>query len=301
MKKRLLITGGSGFLGGHLVHLARKPYDVLATFFNNPVNLPDVTWRHLDLRDLRAVAALVEEARPEAIIHNAAMADIDLCEREPELARVVNYSSTLQLARKAEALGARFIYVSTDNVFDGDKGDYREQEEPRPVNYYGETKLLAERAVVHVCSSYVIARAALIYGPPILGGTSSSEWVLRKLQAGETVPAFVDQHRTPIYAPDLAAALLELVDSAWSGTVHLGGPERVSRYEFARQIGRAFGFSEALLRETRMKEVSGLARRPRDLSFRIECAQALLKTQFSTISEGARRMTGRNRSSRFAT
>lgn len=290
MKRKILITGGSGFLGGHLIFQAQKKFEVFATYHKNPINFQGVQCRQLDLRDSSAIQTILDELRPDVVIHNAAVADIDFCEKEKNVARAINYHGTEILAKKCKQLGLRLIYVSTDNVFDGKRGNYSEDDLPNPINYYGETKQLAEEAIASICQNFVIARAALIYGAPVTAGSSFSEWIFNNLKAGNSVTVFVDQFRTPIYAMNLSEALLELAESDWYGTIHLGGPQKLSRYGFAKIFCDIFGFSTKTLEPTFIKDTPFLAKRPLDLSFNISKAQKVLNTQFLSCEAGFKQM-----------
>lgn len=290
MKRRVLITGGSGFLGGYLVQLATKDFEVYATYHKNPVGFEEVQWRQLDLRNALEVKNLLGEIRPEAIIHNAAAADIDFCEREKSLAKAINYYGTIALAEEGQQLGSKLIFVSTDNVFKGDQSFYREDARPEPINYYGETKLLAEETISKTCEDFIIARAALIYGKPVANGNSFSEWIFNNLKAGKYVPVYVDQFRTPVHVVNLAEALLELAVMDWRGIIHLAGPQRMSRYEFANIFCEIFGFSKKYLEMTYMKDAVSAAKRPVDLSLDITRAKKMLKSQLLNCVEGLRQM-----------
>lgn len=270
--------------------LARDTYRVVATYFNHPVDLPGVHWSKVDLKIAGELDRLIEECKPDVIVHNAAAANIDFCEREQALAKRINYESTLTIAKKCREFSIRLVYVSTDNVFDGEKKFYNEEDVPDPINFYGITKLRAEEAVMSQVSSFVIARAALIYGPPRLRGGSFSEWILERLKKGESVPVFTDQYRSPVYVEDLARALLELAGADWTGIVHLGGPERLNRYEFASKVCDVYGFSYKNLNKTLVDDIAGLTQRPRDLSFDITLAKKIVTFPMSDCRQGIERM-----------
>jgi len=240
----------------------------------------------MDLRDASAIKSVLVEARPDVVIHNAAAADVDFCEKEKFIAQEVNFYGTEILAAICNQFGIRIIFLSTDNVFSGEDGNYDEEAIANPINYYGETKRLAEEAVSNICENFVIARVALIYGMSITGGSSFSDWIFKNLVAGYTVPVYVDQFRTPIYSVSLAEALLELAELKWCGTIHLGGSQKLSRYEFARLFCDIFGFSKKYLKQTYMKNDLHLAKRPKDLSLNITRANKLLKSRLLNCTAG---------------
>ncbi len=286
--KRLLITGGSGFLGGHLVQHAAEVYDVHATWQTHPYQNSAV-WHRLDLTDINAIEKMIDRILPDAIIHNAAFAQVDACEQSKERADLINVQASQMLARLARQLNARFIFVSTDMVFDGKRGNYCETDLPNPINYYGLTKVKAENAVLTAHPGAVLARTALIYGTSVTQHRSFYEVMLEKFRLRQPVPLFYDQFRTPIWVQNLADCLLELVDNSFYGTVHLAGPERMDRYSFGEQAAKTFGFSMELLVRKSMHDVHMQAARPCDVSLNTSKAATLLKTPLMNLAEALRR------------
>jgi dTDP-4-dehydrorhamnose reductase len=286
---KLLITGGSGLLGGHLVAQAAGRFDVMTTHRNRPPEQRFAPSVHIDLTDAALVQQLFEEHQPQIIIHTAAVSHLDECERYPQMAFRNNVMATRNLVDAAETLGSRFIYISTDMVFDGNSKYYRETDEPAPLSVYGRSKLEAEQIVRRLPDS-VIVRSALIYGRPADGGSSFSDWIESNLRRGEPVPLYTDQFRTPIFVANLAEILLELSELTWSGLLHVGGSDRLDRFSFGRQLCEIAGYDVALLRPVLMDDHHLPASRPRDLSLNIEKARSLLKTPILGTQEGLRRM-----------
>jgi len=282
--KRLLITGGSGFLGSHLLHQAQG--EVYATYNRRRYETPVAHWVQLDLNQLNSIEPLLKEIKPSVVIHTAAMTDPDLCEREKQLARRVNTRATEALALACQAIGARLIYLSTDMVFDGERGNYSESDEPNPINFYGETKLEGERRVVANCPNSVIARSALIYGNAPSGKPSFSQWILERVRKGVEVPLFYDQYRTPLLVQNLAQALLELAEMDFTGLIHLGGSQRINRYDFGVKLVKAMGLPTSGLKRCSVEDVNLPAPRPRDASFNITRAKRILKTKLLSCDEG---------------
>lgn len=288
MKKRLLITGGTGFLGGHLLLKARTDWDVYAIHRGPAVDAPGIHWLKADLTDPGETALAFASVRPASLIHAAAMSDIDRCQARPDEARAVNTEATESLAGLCGKTGCRMVFVSTDMVFDGGRGLYRETDATGPVNGYGGTKVAAERAVAAECPAAVCARTALIYGIPAFGGSSFSHAMMGRLSAGESVTLFIDQFRTPILVQNLADALLELADSDYAGTLHLGGGERISRYDFGLLAASAKGLPAGLIRPGLMNEPRPAAPRPADVSLDSSIASAVLSTRLMGCDEGVR-------------
>jgi dTDP-4-dehydrorhamnose reductase len=243
----LLVVGGSGYLGGELL---RRAPGALAP-----------TSSELDIRDEAPVAAFVERARPQAIVNAAYRRD----------ERASTCDGAVHLARAAAASGARLVHVSTDLVFDGEKGSpYVEQDEPAPVNRYGRDKADAERGVMVACPHAVVARTSLIYGGPSPGPQE-------RLAADPAAAFFTDEYRCPVQVGDLASALLELVDWDHHGPLHVAGADRVSRHELAELLrgGPVRAASAADAGETR----------PRDCSLSIDRARAMLRTRLRGARE----------------
>lgn len=264
---RLLITGASGFLGWNLARSLRAGHEIRGTFYRNPVPIEGCAMDRADLSSGEGLAEVVEAFAPDAIIHAAALIDIDLCEREREMARAVNEEGTRGVARIAAEAGARMIYFSTDMVFDGERGMYGEEDEPRPINYYGETKLAGEKWVFEYCPAAVVMRVSLIYGRGNGVHESFLGRMLKRLERGETFPVFTDQCRTPTFVKDICAAVgIALEDDDIGGLYHVSGPENLSRHEMGKEIVRVFGFPEDLIRPLKMADLEGFMPRPRDIS-----------------------------------
>ncbi|MCR4438622.1 MAG: SDR family oxidoreductase [bacterium] len=287
---RLLVTGASGFLGGHVAYLAARHWSVYGTWQEHPFCLRGVEAIQLRLGDERAVRRLLDTVRPQVVIHCAALTDLDYCEAHPDAAQLINVEATKTIAEWCGVNAARLIFLSSDMVFDGSLGWYRETDSPHAVNVYGATKVEAEQAVQAFCANHVIARSALIYGRPRTGGSSFSTWIEQRLAAGEPVPLFVDQYRTPILVSDLAAALVELAGRGFVGVLHLAGPERTDRFAFGWQLAHLLSHNTSLLLKRTMAEVPLGAPRPRDVSLCTERAQRLLATRLHGVQDGLRRM-----------
>jgi dTDP-4-dehydrorhamnose reductase len=276
-KPRLLVTGGSGYLGGWVVQLARVGWDVTATYLSHPVDGPAVSWRRLNVRDRSAVAALVEEVHPAVVIHTAAMnpgGGRDF--------RSTNIAGSYHVARAAAQWDARLVHVSTDVLFDGKQGNYVEEDPPSPVTPYGRSKARAEEMVEQSGAEAIIVRTSLIYGwrPE---RDRQTRWMLDKLAAGEPVRLFTDELRCPIWVESLAAALVELAGMDVVGRLHVAGAQVLSRYAFGQRLLRFHGVDPAPLVPTLSRE-SGL-NRPLDCTLDISRAQALLATPLPGVDE----------------
>lgn len=256
---RIFITGGSGLLGSKIAEIAlRGGYEVYAGYchtepgFGDPIKL-DLT----EDRDLEVIYNI----KPEVIIHTAALTNVDQCETNKELAYRINVEGARRVSEIANNLGAFLVYISTDYVFSGDKGMYKENDKPNPIDYYGYTKLLGEEC----CDC--IARPCVIYGAkPASGKENFVLWLIEKLKRGEVVKVITDQYITPTLNTNLAKMLLEIAERGLKGVFHLAGATRISRYDFALRIADKFAFDKNLIIPSRMEEMRWIAKRPKDSS-----------------------------------
>lgn len=286
----MLVTGGSGYLGGWVVRLARAGWDVTATYFTHPVDEPGVAWRRLDVRDEAAVAALVAGVRPAVVVHTAAGRPGDSADFE-----AINTAGSRHIARAAAACGARLIHISTDALFDGEKGNYVEEDSPTPITPYGHSKAMAEEEVCASGAEAVIVRTSLIYGwQPRLA--RQVRWIVDDLEAGKPVRLFTDELRCPVWVESLAAAVVELAGLDYVGVLHVAGAQPLSRYEFGVRLLRFHGLDTGSVIPTCCREVgAGFPRLRRPLDCTLDCsrARALLRTPLPGVDEVLASLTPR--------
>lgn len=286
--QKILITGASGFLGGHVWWLARQQAEVFGLGHSHPPPHPAIT--PLELTDEESVKSCLLHFRPEVVIHAAAMANLDACEKNPEKAFAVNTEATAYLLKYSKELKVRFIFLSTDMVFDGRRGFYTESDEVSPLSVYARSKVAAEKYITENYDDYVIVRAALIYGRPRLGGTSFSQWLEDHLKKAQPVRLYVDQYRTPIWAGNLAEILLELAQNRFTGILHCGGTDRIDRFSFGRMLCRIVGYDASLLIPASMLTDHLPAPRPQDVSLCTALAASILKTPLLSCEQGLQQM-----------
>lgn len=270
--RRLLVTGGTGQLGGELVRRAALPgWDVTATYLSTepPRQRPDgVHWARLDVTDRRAVDALVAELDPDAVVHTAYV-------RDGARAAEVTVDGAVAVAAAARRVGARLVHLSTDVVFAGDRsGAYTEDDPPDPISDYGRQKASSERAVLELVPAALVVRTSLLYGGSVPG--PHEEAALEAAQGERDAVFFTDEIRCPTVTGDLADALLDLVAAETTGVLHVAGPEAVSRYEFARLVVASAGLPDDRLVPGRSTD-SGLVR-PLNCALDSSRAAALLTT-----------------------
>jgi len=271
---RIFITGGSGLAGSKLAEMALARGEQVYSGYahNQPPYGKEVKF---DLLDANGIRDTIERMRPDVIVHSAALTDVDRCEREKDLAYRMNVEGTRAIAEAARKAGSYLVYISTDYVFDGQRGLYQEEEETNPVSYYGLSKLLGEEFCL---DQGCIARTCVIYGSrPARGKVNFALWLLNALKSGKEARVVTDQFITPTLNSNLAAMVLEAADRHLSGIYHLSGASRVSRYDFACELARAFDLDRRLILPSQMSDIGWLARRPMDSSLDTSKASRTLK------------------------
>ncbi len=267
LPKKMLITGASGFLGYTMCSDLRDRYEITGTYASHAFTLPGCSITKLDITDHNAVKETVNDLAPDIIVHAAAVSKPDTCEKHPETAKNINLNGTKYLAEAAHTIGARIAYVSTDMVFDGNQGMYTEADPPNPLNYYGQTKLDAERACLAHCPNSTVVRITLQYGMSNEFSSCFTDWIISNLRQANHINLFIDQYRTPTYVHDTVKGLERAALHAHPGTTfHLAAPDRIDRYTFARHLIAQFGFPEHLLVKKLMDDVPSSAPRPKDVS-----------------------------------
>lgn len=281
----VLITGGSGLLGSSIAHRASDQYEnVITTYLSRPIDYDGVNCQKVDLTNRTNIQELAE-CNADAVIHCAAMTDVDQCELKPHKAEYYNVVMSKHVARLAAQMDARLIHISTDAVFDGRDGNYKYNDETNPVNVYGQTKLNAESAIQRIHNDSIIIRTS-IYGWNEATGQSLAEWMLSRLREGETLPAFEDAYFSPIYTGDLAECLLEVIDNNFNGIYHIAGRDRCSKLEFANAIAEVFELDADLIQPASIKDIDFDAPRGEDLSLSTNRAQNLLECSLPALRKG---------------
>lgn len=255
--KTLLVTGASGFLGQIVAAHAPADWQLLLSSRHGP-------WA-LDLTLAEAIPSALESWQPTAIMHLAAAANPNFCAENPAVSSAVNFRATQALGAHAAAHHLPFLFTSTDLVFGGTRAPYQPSATPDPINIYGEHKAAAEAWLLAHCPTSCIARLPLMYGSLNQPNHFLAGWH-QQLQSGQSIGAFVDEWRTPAYAPDVVAGLFLLLDQSAKGIWHLGGPERLSRWTMAQTLAEKIGADPVLVQPQHQRDVRLPAARPADVS-----------------------------------
>lgn len=261
----LLVIGGSGLVGGKVCAAARDAFHVVGTHRGPAPSIARVRFVELHKERVEDGMGLIRALKPAAVVDTAALHNVDRCEEERDLAWQVNAGSTGALARTALDIGARYLFVSTDFVFDGTKGRYREEDVARPVNYYGETKLAGEHAVLAASADHLVVRPSVVFGWDDTR-LNFATWVLTSLKEGKSINVATDWIGSPTFADGLAAGILKLLKVPDGGRYHLAGEDALSRHDFAVRLAKAFGVDAGLVKPVPSAELGLKARRPPDSS-----------------------------------
>lgn len=295
---KILITGSNGLLGQHLVKMLieHTAYEVVATGKGNcrlPFK-PTALYNYypLDITDGVAVQTFIKLHKPDVVVHAAAMTQPDPCELNPIDCWEVNVTATRFLIDAAEEVKAFFIFLSTDFVFDGLNGPYTETDIPGPVNYYGSSKLAAEKSVMESSLlQWAIVRTVLVYGNILVGNRSNViSWVKENLEQEKPIKVVGDQWRTPTYVEDLAKGILLVIQKKATGIYHISGEEGLSPYDMAVATADYLHLDKSLMTKVDASIFTQPAPRPLKTGFIIEKAKKILEYQPLTFKEALKKM-----------
>ncbi|MGB6299358.1 MAG: NAD(P)-dependent oxidoreductase [Rivularia sp. (in: cyanobacteria)] len=287
--QKLLITGASGFLGWHLCELASGKWDVYGTYFSHYLEIPGAKLVKVDLTDFTKLKKVFEEIQPSAVIHTAALSQPNYCQTHQEESHSINVTASLNIAGLCADNSIPCVFTSTDLVFDGTKGFYKETDSVNPVNIYGEHKVMAEVGMLELYPQAAICRMPLMFGNATPTATSFLQSFIKTLQEGKELKLFTDEFRTPVNGKTAVEGLLLALNKV-QGIIHLGGKERISRYDFGRLLVEIFEISDAKIQASQQKDVKMAAPRASDVSldsskaFELGYAPLSLREQLLSVS-----------------
>jgi len=291
MKKKILVTGSNGFIGQEILHQALAASDIELVALSRGENRfhkrEGYTYLSADVCDEEEIARLIDEFRPDAVIHTVAMANVDECEKDPASCRLVNVESVKYLKKAAEKYNFHLIYLSTDFIFDGLNGPYSEQDEPNPLNEYGKSKLEAEDILRNSNCKWSIVRTILVYGAPHEASRSNLVlWVKKSLEAGTEIKVVTDHFRMPTLVSDVAKACLEIAHREAEGVFHISSDELFSIYEIALQVADFWNLDRSLITPVLSGSFPSSVSRPSYTGFVIDKAKVELDFRPHTLKEG---------------
>ncbi len=263
--KKLLLTGASGFLGWNICREAYKSWEIFGTVFTHPVKIKGVEIVQTDLTRFREFKKVFKEIRPDAVIHTAALSSPDYCQQNKADTRKINVDAPVNIAGLCADSNIPFVFTSSDLVFDGLNAPYKEDDPVCPVNLYGEQKVLAEEGIMKRYTGAAICRMPLMFGDPGPAATSFFKTMVMALREGRELRLFEDEYRTPVSGKTAAQGLFIAMEKI-EGIIHLGGTERISRYNFGLLMMGILGIRDARLIRCRQKDMTTAAPRPPDIS-----------------------------------
>ncbi len=272
---KIAVSGAGGFLGWNICRVAiEQGYDITGIIHNNDVHLDGCATERCDLTDHDAAEKLIERIRPDIVIHCAAASDPNFCQQNQDLAEKINVQSPAYLAHLCARKSIAFSFTSTDLVFDGNGAPYDENAEINPLSVYGMQKAAAEQSILKENSSALICRMPLMYGAVPQGVKRFLQQWIDQLQSGKILSLFKDEFRTPVSAVDAARGLLMFTGNV-HGMLHLGGKERISRYDFGLLAAEMLGVSPDRISGCRQCDIKMAAPRPADVSLNSSKAYSL--------------------------
>lgn len=290
--KRILITGSNGLLGQKLVHAMRARDDVecIATSLEeeNWMKVQDgYIYEPLDITNKEQVSEAMEKHRPHCVINTAAMTDVDGCEAERELCWQINVDAVGNLAEACERYNVHLIHLSTDFVFDGLNGPYKEDDQPNPLSYYAESKLASEQLLQKSQVAWTIVRTIIIYG--VMDGFSRTNivaWAKGALEKGDPINVVDDQFRAPTLAEDLAEACISAALKGATGIYHVGGKDIMSILELVYRVADFYGLDKSVITPVSSDTLDQAAKRPPHTGFILDKAIRELDYQPHSFEEG---------------
>jgi dTDP-4-dehydrorhamnose reductase len=280
--KKLLITGASGFLGWHLCQVAQQNWEVYGLYHSHPLAMSGIHPIQMDLTDFQALQSLFQQIQPDAVIHTAAQSSPNLCQTQPEASYAINVAASINLAELCANAAIPYVFTSTDLVFDGRNAPYRESDRVCPVNRYGEHKVAAEQGILAHYPAAAVCRMPLMFGAAPTAPSFIQPFI-QQLRSHQILKLFTDEIRTPVGGFTAAQGLLLALEKV-QGIIHLGGKERISRYDFGQLMVEILELPGEKILPCRQADVPMAAPRPPDVSMDSSLAFSL-GYQTQTIRE----------------
>lgn len=247
---KILITGANGCLGTSLLKVIDNKFDVYASDLSDPIiPIKGINYLHLDITDKNQVEKTLDMIKPDIIIHAAALTDLEKCEADNALANKINVKGTGNIVSACKKKSIKLIFLSTDNVFDGSKGNYKETDETCPVNYYGETKVMAENKVKEVKNHLILRTTFFTFG------RGFEQWLIDSLRNRKEVNVVDDQYYSPLFVGDFSRIIIEMIEKGLTGTFNVSLGRKISRYEFAIKLANVFNLDNGLIKNVSTEQL----------------------------------------------
>ena len=282
VKLKFLVTGSAGLVGQQVVKYLSKSNQVFSCYNESKPEYGDSV--KMDLKNYEMISSVLTEIKPDVVIHLGAMTGVDLCEKEKTSASEINTKATEIIAKECSKLNSFLVYVSTDYVFDGNFGMYKEDDVANPLGFYGKSKLEGEKAVQNFSTNWCIARTSTPFG---LHPTKKSfpMWVIENLQKQKQIDVLIDQFTSPTYIPNLSRMLIEISERRITGIIHTAGASKISRYQMASIVSDKLNLDGTLLKQISMKKMKWVAQRPKDSSLDVSRASTILNEKPQKIDQ----------------
>lgn len=288
-KKKVLFTGGSGLLAVNWALSICNDFEVVLGLHERNISVPGISCVLLNIEQMDDLINDLQSIRPDIVIHCAGLANVELCESNPELAYKINVALSEITAKCCKQLGIRFVYISTDHLFSGAASMMREDAPQSPVNVYAKTKGAAEKIVLSIIGDSLVIRTNF-YGWGTSYRRSFSDMVIDNLRVGKTVSLFNDFFHTPILIEELAKIVMLLLEKDAFGIFHVVGSERISKYDLGVRLAKKFSLPESLILPTKFSERKDLIRRPVDLSLSNSKSIDFLDRSFGVVDANILRL-----------
>ncbi len=282
VKLKFLVTGSAGLVGQQVVKDLSKSNQVFSCYNESKPEYGNSV--KMDLKNYEMVSSILTEIKPDVVIHLGAMTGVDLCEKEKTSASEINTKATEIIAKECSKLNSFLVYVSTDYVFDGNFGMYKEDDVANPLGFYGKSKLEGEKAVQNFSTNWCIARTSTPFG---LHPTKKSfpMWVIENLQKQKQIDVLIDQFTSPTYIPNLSRMLIEISERRITGIIHAAGASKISRYQMASMVSDKLNLDGTLLKQISMNKMKWVAQRPKDSSLDVSRASSILNEKPQKIDQ----------------
>lgn len=287
---KILITGASGLLGHNACrYFLGQGYQVIGSVNVHDIGIDGVESINVDVTDPQKFDAMIVDKKPDVILHCIALTNVDVCEKDVKKAENYHIQMSSMIAKSCEKNGIKFIYITTDQLWSGDKSFVEENEPVSPVNVYGKTKALSESAVLDANPSALIIRTNF-YGIGRPWRLSFTDWIEKELEEKNSIKGIHDIFYTPIFMDDLLETIGILINKDVQGIIHVVGSERISKYDFMIRYAELFGHDKNLIESVKSDYFDHTAKRPKDMSLSVEKVENIIGRPMPTIDEGLNKL-----------